>query len=236
MGRTEERQLGRLISRDDWIVAMPPPVQDAILSRMAVRELGPGETLKEAGDAPYAIFQVEYGLLKLSRLLPDGKLRLVVLYGKGATFGETALVVGRFAYDHTTIALVGSRVRTLASTDFDLLAARHPEINAALCRKFAQVVATLLVRQDETVSLRLRCRLAVMFVSLAEDLGRQQEDGRVSFMLPISHADIAEHVNATRQAVQRELSAMTSIGVMERRGNRWSVLDLHRLRALQGMA
>ncbi|MFC4311805.1 Crp/Fnr family transcriptional regulator [Steroidobacter flavus] len=189
------------------------------------------QTLKEAGEAPAAIFQVQHGHLKLMRHLPDGRSRFIVLYSAGSTFGETAVITKRPIYDHTTIALVPSRVRRLAVTDFWELYARHREISDALCRKFARLVRLQFDRQDLKGTLRLRSRIATMLATLAEQLGSTDEHGDVTFTLPISHTDIADHVEATRQAVQREISALSAAGLIRRKGDRWSVPDLRLLRA-----
>lgn len=227
---TLEGQMG-LIYKENWIGEVPSAVQQAILERMQTIVLDKNQPLKEAGEAPAAIFQVAQGYLKLMRNLPDGRSRFIVLYSAGSTFGETAVVVRRPMYDHTTIALVPSRVRRLAVTDFWELYERHREIADALCRKFARLVALQFDRQDLKSTLRLRSRIATMLATLAEQLGSADENGELTFTLPISHTDIADHVEATRQAVQREIAALTAAGLVRRRGDRWSVPDPDSLRA-----
>ena len=220
-----------LVYTENWIGEVPSAVQQAIFARMQTIELEKNQILKEAGQAPAAIFQVQDGHLKLVRHLPDGRSRFILLYSAGSTFGETAVVTRRPVYDHTTVALVPSRVRRLTVADFRDLYARHPEISHALCRKFARLVALELGRQDLKATSRVRSRVASMVATLAEQLGSTDEHGNVTFTLPISHTDIADHVEATRQAVQREISALTSARLLWRRGNRWSVPDPKLLRA-----
>jgi CRP-like cAMP-binding protein len=220
-----------LIYSENWIDDLPDAVQQAILARMQTIDLDKNQVLKDAGEAPAAIFQVENGYLKLIRLLSDGRSRFIVLYRAGSSFGETAVITKRPIYDHTTVALVPSRVRRLAVTDFWELYARHREISDALCRKFAHLVALQFDRQDLRATLPLRGRIAAMLVDLAEHLGSTDERPDLTFTLPISHTDIADHVEATRQAVQREISALTAAGLVGRRGDRWSVPDLSLLRA-----
>lgn len=196
---------------------------------MQTIKLARSDVLKEAGDKPAAIFQVEDGYLKLIRELPDGRSQFIILYGPANTFGETAVIARRGVHHHSTIALVPSRVRRLAVADFWELYARHPEIPDALCRKFARLVTMQLDRHDLTGALRLRDRIAVMLASLAEQLGSRDPEGGVSFTLPISHADIADHVEATRQAVQREMSALAAAGLVRRVRDRWSLPSPDRL-------
>ena len=220
-----------LIYKESWIDEVPDAVRRAILARMQTMKLDRDQILKEAGEAPAGIFLVTQGHLKLMRHLPDGRSRFVVLYSAGSTFGETAVITKRPIYDHTAIALVPSRVQRLTVSDFWELHARHREISDALSRKFARLVTLQFDRQDLKVTSRLRSRIAAMLATLAEHLGSIDETGDVTFTLPISHTDIAEHVEATRQAVQREVSALSAAGLLTRTGDRWAVPNLALLRA-----
>jgi CRP/FNR family cyclic AMP-dependent transcriptional regulator len=220
-----------VIYKENWIGEVPDAVQQAILARMQTIELDRHQCLKEAGETPAAIFQVKAGHLKLMRHLPDGRSRFIVLYSAGSTFGETAVITRRPVYDHTTIALVPSSVRRLTVPDFWELYARHREIAEVLCRKFARLLALQFDRQDLNATSRLRSRIATMLATLAQQLGSTDETGDITFTLPISHTDIAEHVEATRQAVQRELSALSAAGLIARQGDRWSVPNLVLLQA-----
>lgn len=65
-------------------------------------------------------------------------------------------------------------------------------------------------------------QIVAMLVTLAKHVGIV--DGRgMSFDLPISHSDIAEHLDVTRQAVQRECAALSAAQLIKRSENRWLV-------------
>lgn len=224
--------MGGLIRRENWILPLPGNVQGAIRERMSMIRLEKGQTLNEAGDVPTGLYELEGGYLKLCRLRPDGGLRFLALYASGSTFGETAVVAGRQRHQHSSVALAPSRVRALAAPDFYELSIAHPEIAGALCRKFANLVGDLLEQEDSTATMRLRSRIVAMLLSLAGDLGDAEQNGRVKFTLPISHSDIAQHVDATRQAVQRELAKLARARLIERSGSLWVLPDSARLRTL----
>ena len=224
--------VGGLMRRENWISDLPGLVQRAIRARMSTIMLRPGDTLQEAGKPPTHLYELEDGFLKLCRLRPDGGVRFLALYAPGSAFGETALVLSRRHHQHSSIALAASRVRSLPAEDFRALCTEYPEIPAALCFKFAGLVGDLLQRGDQAVTTRLRSRVAAMLSSLGRDLGRPDADGRISFTLPISHSDIAQHVDATRQAVQRELAMLAQERLVERHGNRWTLADIGRLQSV----
>lgn len=210
-----------LLDSEDWISELPSDVRAPLLAAMTTRTLEAGECLKETGDVPDACYQVESGFLKLMGLHPDGRPMLIRLYRTGNTFAETSVVARRTGHMHTTIALVPTRVRRLAREDFWHLYRAHPEIPEALCRKFANSITNLFLIREESVNYRLRERIMMVLSNIAEYCGDREPSGKVSFDLPISHSDIAQHLDATRQAVQREVTALQNAGLVSRRGARW---------------
>ena len=210
-----------LLSSENWIAELPPPVRGEIMSAMTTRSLEPGECLKAAGDLPDACYQVQSGFIKLMGLHPDGRPMLIGLYRSGNTFAETSIVARRNGHKHTTIALVPTSVLRLAREDFWSLYRAHPEIPEALCRKFARTITSLFQTREQAASYRLRERILIVLENLARYCGEQEPSGKISFSLPLSNTDIAQHLDATRQAVQREMTALQSAGAVTRRGGRW---------------
>lgn len=79
---------------------------------------------------------------------------------------------------------------------------------------------------------RLKAQIGSMLATVAEYCGEPEPDGRLSFGLPITQTDIAEHLEVTRQAVQREVAALKDGGLVEKRDARWYVESVSALRAL----
>jgi CRP-like cAMP-binding protein len=220
-----------LLGHENWIATLPAAVQQEISARMIPRDLAAGELLIEAGSEPLGIYQVERGYLRLIAYHPDGRQTLIVIYRAGNCFSESPLVAGR-SPNHTTLAMTPARVRLLRTEDFWTLYHRHPEISDALCRKFATSMSRLLSRREIAVTHRLRAMVAFIFCNLAAECGAAEPDGSITIDLPLTQKDLADHLDVTRQAVQREVGALKDLGVLTKRDGLWRVLNGPQLRRM----
>jgi predicted transcriptional regulator len=71
-----------------------------------------------------------------------------------------------------------------------------------------------------------------MLVNIAEHCGEAMKEGGIRIPLPITQSDIADHLGATRQAVQREIGAMKRAGLLYKRDGRWHLASLEAMRFL----
>jgi CRP/FNR family cyclic AMP-dependent transcriptional regulator len=220
-----------ILDAENWISEAPPHVRQAILERMATIDLAAGAVIKNAGDPPEGLFQIESGFVQLLGLHNDGRQILILIYRPGNTFGETPMVARR-AFNHTTVALTPVRIRKLPQAAFWDLYHRHPEIPEALCRKFATNTSRTFAWREFRATHRLKTQIALMLVNIAEYCGKPEPGGGVSVELPITQADIAAHLEVTRQAVQREIGAMKAAGLLYKRDSRWHLASLEAMRLL----
>ncbi len=219
-----------IINRENWIGALPTAVREAIEARMTRFTVAPGMPVKRAGEAATRIFQVESGFLSLIGLHVDGRQALITIYAAGNCFSETAMVVRR-EHNHTTIALTPAVVRQLERDDFWELYHRHPEIPEALCRKFAEAISRQMASREQRATQRLGQRIATMFANLAEHAG-ESVTGGTRILLPITHSNIADIFDVTRQSVHREVSQLKQLGIVDKRHGDWVVIDSERLRQI----
>jgi CRP/FNR family cyclic AMP-dependent transcriptional regulator len=218
-----------IMRAENWIDGLPAPIRDSIRGQMTIVELDKGAILKRAGDPPDAVFQVESGYMRLLGLHEDGRQVLMVIYQPGNSFGETP-IFGDRSFNHTTIAMTPVRLRRLSRTAFWELFNRHPEIPAALCRKLDANTGRALAHRELRVTRRLRSLIASVLVNIAEQCGEIMDDGETRIPLPLTQWDIAEHLEVTRQAVQREIGAMKAAGLLSKRDGRWHLASLEALR------
>jgi CRP-like cAMP-binding protein len=222
-----ERTVG-LISRENWIGDLPPPVRDELVERCTVIDVAAGATLGRAGEPCPGLYQIVSGYLRLMGNQEDGRQVLITIYSAGNCFAETT-VVARRAFNHTTVAMTDSRVRLLAAADFWALYQEHREIADALCHKFASAIGRQLANRELRASNRLGKRIALMLENLVAHCGEHYLDGSALIRLPITQTDIAEHFDVTRQSIQREMSALKDAGVISRQGELWLVRDKAKL-------
>lgn len=218
-----------IMSRENWIADLPATARQAIAERMIVQEMRAGAIVREAGSPAVGLYQLEAGYLKLVADHADGRRTLILIYRPGNAMSESTLVADR-AFHHTMIALTDARVRLLPRDDFWDLYHRHPSIPDALCRKFANAMSRLLARRELSATRRLRQMVAFVFGNLADHCGTPEPDGSVTVHLPITQSDLAEHLEVTRQAVQREVGLLKTAGVIDKHHGLWRITDPEALR------
>lgn len=212
-----------MMSGENWLAEIPDAVREAITARFTTLLVPAGRTFRRAGDRGMSMYQVEEGYLKLHGLRSDGNQVMILIYKPGNCFGESPLVARR-AHNHTTVALVDTRVHVLSERDFWQVYAEFPEVPDALCRKFANALGRSLASRDTRAANRLRHMVAMTFRILAEECGRARADGTISIPLPLTQTDFAEYLEVTRQAVQREIGAFKAAGVVDQDKDGWTIL------------
>lgn len=198
---------------------------------MSEVEVAPGEIVAEAGRSATRMFQVAEGYVRLVGLHEDGSEALITIFVAGNCFAETA-VVSRRPYNHTSIAMVKSRIRVLHENDFWDLYHSHSAIPEALCRKFAAIISRQFTAREMRATTRLRVQIANMFADFAEKCAGELTSCQIALDFPFTQSDIASIFDVTRQSVQREVTYFKEQQLVEKRDGAWTVLDLDRLRRM----
>ena len=213
--------MSSIVTREDWIVALPADARDAVTAAMRLVHVPRGDHVTEAGRPATAIHRLRSGLVRLTGAYPDGREALITLYAPGAVFSETALVAGR-PYAHTKTAVIDCEVEVLDHDAFAMLHARFPAIPEALSRKFARVIARQLETREAQDTRSLGERVARVFADLADAVGAQDGAG-VRIEAPLSQAELGAHLGVTRQSIQKEVTELKRRGLLAKREGHWLV-------------
>ena len=220
----------QVVSRENWIAELLPLVRDAVERRMTTSLVPAGAKIARAGEPCTRIFQIVQGYVRLNGLHEDGSETLITIYAPGNSYAETAMVARR-PYNHTSIAMVDTTIRTLAADDFWDVYREHPAIADSLCRKFASAITRQIASREARATLKLGERIALMFENFAIYCAEDEGSGR-RIAFPITQSDIATLFDVTRQSVYREISRLRTLGLVEKRAGVWIVRDVNRLRQL----
>lgn len=93
-----------------------------------------GDTLHTEGQKSQGIYTLRSGMLKLSRLTPDGRERILRLLRPGDVLGLEALVAGR--YDSHATALTNATLCRIPTEVIHHLSQQSPRMHAALLSKW----------------------------------------------------------------------------------------------------
>ncbi len=159
----------------------------------------------------------------------DGKAITFSDMGPGEMFGEYAAIDGSprsASIEARTRCLVAS----MSATAFRALLQSEPTIAMIMMSRLVKKVRALTTRVYEFSALAVNNRIQAELLRLATFAAR---DGKAAEIDPAPiHADIASRTSTHREAVARELSRLSKLGLIERRGRALVVKDLPRLAAL----
>jgi CRP-like cAMP-binding protein len=150
--------------------------------------------------------------VKLVLASPEGREVTVGLLRPGDFFGEMALLDGG-PRSASVVALEAVETVTLERPPFVAVLEQHPEVSSALLA----VLGDRLRRTDELIQdilfLDLPARLAKQLLGLGEEHGHRVPEG-LRLDLHLSQSELAGMVGATRESVNRCLSAYADRGLL----------------------
>ncbi len=188
---------------------LDPLVIDGLAKLCSTRMLATGETLFRKGDAGDAVYGIRRGQIGIEISTKAGSRVTLNTLGSGDVFGEIAMLDGR---NRTADAVAMEKTELFALRREQVLAYIESEPRVAL--KFIELLCKRLRyvsgRMEEVVTLKLGARLARQLLILAEDFGSE---------IVISQEQLATHVGAARETVNRQLQLWHKQGTLEiRRG------------------
>lgn len=158
-----------------------------------------GSEIYVPGQKAATLYRIEFGAVRVHRLLSDGRRQVIAFYLAGEIFGIEA------GDTHTCFAeaMVSTGTKTYSLTD-------GPDAQSELLR----IALNGLVRaQDHILAIGRQTaveRLAAFLLDLAQRQGELKQ-----FDLPMSRLDIADHLGLTIETVSRVLAKLRSSGLIK---------------------
>jgi CRP-like cAMP-binding protein len=204
----------------------------ARLAGMAkVLRLSPKETLFCRGDRGDYLYVVVNGVVRIGAVSADGREVTLNLIKAGRIFGEIAALDGS---ERTADAAAVDPVVLLALHRDQLLTllTSSPEASlrmlAALCDRLRWVSSLL----DDVNFLDVRGRLAKRLLLLGQRFEAVDELGRPRLALKLSQQDLASHIGATRESVNKMLRQWEEDGIIAYDQGYLVILDAEHLASL----
>lgn len=182
---------------------------DTIFAGRSIETFQAGRAVFWEGDAADDVFLVTQGLLRLYRLLPDG--RRVVL---GFIFAGDMLGLSlQDEYLFTAEAVSHVRLVRVSKSQFYGRISQSPQFGAMLT---AHPRDEMCAAQDQMMLLLRRAadeRVAAFLLFVAEHTGRAVEKGS-EILLCMSRTDMADYLGLTIETVSRCMSKLRANGVI----------------------
>lgn len=177
----------------------------------ATMNLAGGETLSFEGDPADNVYNLTSGLLRLSKLLPDGRRQVAGFLHPGEFLGLT--MEDDHAFTAETIS--AAAVCRFPRSRFDAFVESHPHLERRL---YALAAHELAASRQQIVLLGRKTaieRLASFLLMLAErsEEGRGGTESQV-IRLPMSRTDIADYLGLRIETISRELGQLKAARVV----------------------
>ncbi len=196
-----------LLREISLFAAIPEPELSALAPHLRKRSYRRGEVIMHRGDPAGAMHLLVSGHVKIA-LPPTGGEEaetVLALLGAGACFGEIAALDGG-PRSATITALRPCVTYALLREDLLDFMRAHPEFALALLTTLARRLRMANDWLEDAFVQDLDTRLARRLLDLADQHGRETPEG-IEVTFPLTQADLAGMLGATRVRVNKLLSA-----------------------------
>jgi CRP-like cAMP-binding protein len=141
----------------------------------------------------------------------------------GDSFGQLAAIDGN-ARSATVMALDATTLGSITRDRFFRLMREHPDVGLDVMRDLTALIRDLTSRIVDGTTLTVPVRVRRELFRLANE--GTVSGNRATVAAAPTHADLANRIGATREAVTRELNRLDRIGLIRREGRSLTILDL----------
>lgn len=190
----------------------PQQVDPAIGARDILADFAPTESVAPQdvlfleGDEAVSLFDVVHGVIRLCRLLPDGRRSITGFAFPGSILGLSV----RGSYAYTAEAITPCEIRRCARSAVTRLLDTRSDFRHRL---LSIVSDELCAAQDQMVLLGRKTAPERIVSFLLWIASKSQGDGK-RVDLPMSRTDIADYLGLTTETVSRELTKLKQAGLI----------------------
>lgn len=207
---------------------LPPGLRARVAAMATLQDLDKGATLWHAGDQPDSLAVVVEGRVKVVKHAEAGDA-ILEMFEPGEVVGVVALY-NQIPYPATAVAMEPSVLLRLPRRDwFDLLE-REPPFTRAVLLAMTRLNMALTRKLTSMHGSRVQARIASLFLSLADRVGRDTSEG-TEIRVALTRQEIAETVGTTVETAIRVMSRWNREGVLLTGRERFVLPDRARLRA-----
>lgn len=188
------------------------------------RELPKGEVLFSQGEPAIGFYVVTDGKIKIYKLSPDGKERILHIVHEGESFAEAAIFADGM-YPAFAESLSRAAVLFFPKKEFLALLKEHTQIPINMIAGLSRFLRQFATQIEDLTFKDVPARLARYLVDLAGDEG-------TTVQLPISKSQLASRLGTVSETLSRTLRKLSDDDLICVRGKDIDILDRDRLEDL----
>ena len=195
------------------------------------RGFAAGITLYHQGMPGIMLYMIESGKVRLFSAGLTGHEFTQNIFGPGEVFGELSILDDKH-HSGTAITLLPTVVWILPRADVEEVLERHPPVMRAMIQMLAARVRLMTSHAEGMIFQDVQGRLAHEILRLAVRHGQPSGDpsaslraGEVEIGIPLTQVDLASMVGATRESVNKAMTALRAQNLVRVDGTRLIVVD-----------
>lgn len=194
------------------------------------RSVPAGTVIFRKLDSGDHIFVVHMGQVKFGSHDSEGREITFNLVGPGEVFGEMAFA-DRGPRTADAVAAAPTELLVLARRDLVPFLLSEPQVMLQMMSAIAERARWISDNFEDAVFLNLPQRLAKRLLFLSLHFGLDTEQGR-RLTVSLPHRELANHMNVTRESINRLIQKWRSDGVLEERRGIIVIKDMRKLNTI----
>lgn len=195
---------------------------DDLMEVVRIQEHPRGELLFSEGEVAEGFFIVLDGKVKVYKLSPEGKERILHIIHPGGTFAEAA-IFGEGLYPAYAEPLQVSKLLFLPKEEFLGLLHRNSQMAINMIAGLSKFLRQFANQIEDLTFKDVPSRLARYLVDLS------QGGSKTTVILPISKSQLASNLGTVSETLSRTLRKLTDDDLIKVNGKTFELLDMDRL-------
>lgn len=201
------------------------------LATIAVRRVfGKGDTLFNEGDEASGFYLLVSGHIKMCRVSPDGREKVLHFVRPGETFAEAAFF-GDGTYPADARAVEAGEVLFLPKQGFMELMATKPQFALNLVVSLSLALRRFVRQIEELTFADVASRLASFLLKRAAE--KSTSYNNITYLeLGIKKGELAAQLGTAGETISRTFRKLKEEGIIELDGRKVTILQMERLQQL----
>jgi CRP-like cAMP-binding protein len=202
----------------------------ALAEKVELKEIRRRQVIYLPGDPGAAVYFVNGGRVKVSKVTRDGKELTLAYRGPGEIFGETCLIDGG-PREEMAEAMENALVTEIQRDQFEELLQAQASLGFRLAKVLAARRREIENKIENLVFKDVNSKLAELLLRLGTEYGVDDARGTL-VALKITHQEMANLIGSTRETVSLTLAQFKRKGLIATDGRKVIIADREGLRAL----
>jgi CRP/FNR family transcriptional regulator, cyclic AMP receptor protein len=209
---------------------LAPDVLGRVAELVEMKEIRRRQVIYLPGDPGGAVYLVNGGRVKVSKVTRDGKELTLAYRGPGEIFGEACLIDGG-PREEMAEAMENALVTEIDRGEFERLLQTQAPLGYRMTKVLALRRREMENKIENLVFKDVNSKLAELLMRLGAEYGVDDARGTL-VALKITHQEMANLIGSTRETVSLTLAQFKRKGLIQTEGRKVILVDREGLRAL----